>query len=215
MRRLDSQSRGILAAIDQNLYTLLPNTSGSFTAQEAVLSAQLAREALKTSWIKLEVIGDEKTYYPNTVELLKAAEALVSQGFSVFPYTSDDPVICLKLAQMGCKAIMPLGAPIGSGMGLCNPYNLKLIRDLIDIPLIVDAGIGTPSDVVLALEMGVDAVLINTAIAQANDPVKMATAMHHASISGRLGYTSGRIPRKRFATPSSPTTGLLERSFSL
>ncbi|MBN4067383.1 thiazole synthase [Simkania negevensis] len=209
MRRIDGQSKGIYDAIDRDRYTLLPNTSGCFTAREAVLTAQLAREALETSWIKLEVIGDEDTLYPNVVELLNAAEILISKGFTVFPYCTDDPVICLKLSQMGCAAIMPLAAPIGSGMGVCNPYNLKIIREMIDLPIIIDAGIGTPSDVVQLMEMGMDAVLINTAIAQAADPVKMAKAMYHASFAGRLGFQAGRIPRQRYASSSSPVEGVL------
>lgn len=209
MRRLDREAKGIFDSIDRDRYTLLPNTAGCYTAKEAVLTAQLAREALDTSWIKLEVIGHEEMLYPNVVELLSAAETLIAEGFSVFPYCTDDPVMCLRLAEMGCVAIMPLAAPIGSGMGLCNPYNLKTIRELIDLPIIIDAGIGTPSDVVQAMELGMDAVLINTAVAQANYPVKMAQAMHHASVAGRLGFTAGRIPRQRHATPSSPTDGTL------
>jgi len=209
MRRLDRKCKGVFDVINRDQYTLLPNTAGCYTARDAVLTAQLAREALGTSWIKLEVVGDDETLYPNVVELLNAAETLISQGFAVFPYCTDDPVTCLKLAQMGCAAIMPLAAPIGSGMGLCNPYNLQIIRELVDLPIIIDAGIGTPSDVILAMEMGMDAVLINTAIAQANYPVKMAKAMYHASVSGRLGFKAGRIPKQRYATPSSPVEGVL------
>lgn len=210
MRRQNRSETGIFEQIDQGRYTLLPNTAGCYTAKEAVLTARLAREALATSWIKLEVIGDERTLYPDTRQLLSAAETLISEGFTLFPYCTDDPVTCQTLANMGCAAIMPLAAPIGSGMGLCNPYNLALLRDLIEIPIIVDAGIGRASDVTLAMEMGIDAVLINTAVAQAGDPICMAKAMRHASIAGRLGFEAGCIPRQRYATSSSPMDGRIE-----
>lgn len=187
---------------------LLPNTAGCHTAKEAVLTAQLAREALGTDWIKLEVIGDRKTLLPDVSELLKAAAELVADGFVVLPYCNDDPISCRRLADLGCAAVMPLGAPIGSGMGILNPYNLQIIREQIDLPVILDAGVGTASDVARAMELGLDGVLVNTAIAQAQDPVKMATAMRLACEAGRLAYLSGRIPRRTYASASSPQEGL-------
>ena len=188
---------------------LLPNTAGCHTARDAVLTAQLARDALGTNWIKLEVIGDRRTLYPDTAELLTAADELVRAGFVVLPYCTDDPVTCRKLADLGCAAVMPLAAPIGSGMGLINPYNLELIRARSEIPVIVDAGIGTASDAAVALELGCDAVLVCSAIAKARRPVTMATAMKHAVEAGRLAWRAGRIPRLRHAEPSSPETGLV------
>ena len=190
---------------------VLPNTAGCYTAKEAVLTAQLAREALGTNWVKLEVIGDEETLFPDVPELLKAAEQLLAEGFVVLPYCNDDPVTCRKLADMGCAAVMPLGAPIGSGMGLRNPYNLRIIRELVDIPMIVDAGVGTASDAAEAMELGVDGILLNTAIAQAQHPVEMARAMRLAVEAGRLAWRAGRIPRKLYATASSPEEGLIGR----
>ncbi|HEY1017112.1 MAG TPA: thiazole synthase [Herpetosiphonaceae bacterium] len=191
-------------------YHLLPNTAGCHTARDAVLTARLAREALGTSWVKLEVIGDERTLYPDVEQLLIAARELVSDGFTVLPYCSDDPVACQKLEALGCAAVMPLGAPIGSGLGLCNPANLALIRELCQVPVIVDAGVGTASDAALALELGCDGVLLNTAVAGAQDPVRMAAAMRHAVAAGRLAFEAGRIPRRRFALASSPAEGLIE-----
>jgi thiazole synthase len=192
---------------------LLPNTAGCYTARDAILTAQLAREALGTSWIKLEVIGDERTLYPDAVELLKAAEALVSDGFHVLPYAPDDPITCRKLSDMGCAAIMPLGSPIGSGMGILNPYNLRLIREgCPNTPLILDAGIGTASDAILALEAGCDAVLLSTAISGAHDPPAMAFAMRHAVTAGRLAFRAGRIPRRAYAHASSPTDDIISSS---
>jgi thiazole synthase len=190
-------------------YAILPNTAGCYTARDAVLTAQLAREALGTHWVKLEVIGDEDTLFPDAVELLKAAEQLLSDGFEVFPYCNDDPITCKKLADMGCAAVMPLGAPIGSGMGIRNPYNLRIIRETIDVPLIVDAGVGTASDVAVAMELGVDGILLNSAIAQAEHPVEMARAMRLAVEAGRLARHAGRIPRRLYAKASSPLEGII------
>ncbi|MCH9627004.1 MAG: Thiazole synthase [Chlamydiales bacterium] len=190
-------------------FFVLPNTAGCFTAKEAVLTAQLAREALNTNWIKLEVIGDEKTLYPDTSELLKAAHELVKEGFVVLPYCNDDPIVCQKLADLGCAAIMPLAAPIGSGMGILNRYILERIREQISLPLIVDAGLGTASDVAIAMEMGMDGVLVNTAVAKAHDPIQMAHAMRLAVEAGRLAYRAGRIPYQTYATASTPLQGVL------
>lgn len=191
-------------------YFILPNTAGCFTARDAILTAHLAREALGTNWIKLEVIGDEETLYPDTEQLLQAAAELVKDGFVVLPYCNDDPVVCKKLEDIGCAAVMPLGAPIGSGMGILNPYNIRLIRQMCAVPVIVDAGVGTASDVAIAMEMGCDGVLLNTAVAQARDPVKMARAMRLAVEAGRLAYEAGRIPRRLYAVPSSPMEDRIE-----
>ncbi len=188
---------------------LLPNTAGCYTARDAVLTAQLARDALATSWIKLEVIGDRHTLHPDVEELLAAAGELVRDGFIVLPYCSDDPITCRKLADLGCAAIMPLAAPIGSGMGLINRYNLELVRAQTQIPMIVDAGIGTASDAAIALEIGCDAVLVNSAIAKARRPVMMAAAMRQAVEAGRGAWLAGRIPQRHHAEPSSPQTGLI------
>ena len=190
-------------------YHLLPNTAGCYTARDAVLTAQLAREAIGTDWIKLEVIGDEETLFPDVEHLLAAADELVKDGFIVLPYCNDDPITCRKLADIGCAAVMPLGAPIGSGMGLRNPYNIEIIRDQVSIPVIVDAGIGTASDAAIALELGCDGILLNTAIAKALDPVKMATAMGRGVEAGRLAFQAGRIPRKLYAEASSPQAGIV------
>ena len=196
---------------------LLPNTAGCYTAREAVLTAQLAREALETDWVKLEVIGDEgarptrQTLYPDAVQLLKAASELVADGFEVFAYCGDDPVTARKLADLGCAAVMPLAAPIGSGMGLVNPYALRIIRETLpDVPLVVDAGIGTASDAALAMELGYDAVLLNTAVSGAQHPAAMAAAIRHAVIGGRLAHGAGRIPRRLFADASTPDDGRVE-----
>ena len=202
-------SESVLNLIDRNKYSILPNTAGCFTAKDAVLTAQLAREALSTNWIKLEVIGDDETLFPDVTELLKAAEQLIADDFIVLPYCNDDPVTCKKLADMGCAAVMPLGAPIGSGMGIRNPYNIRIIRDMIDIPVIVDAGVGTASDAAFAMELGVDAILMNTAIAGAQHPVMMASAMKLAIRAGRLAFESGRIPKRLYANASSPVEGLI------
>jgi thiazole synthase len=208
--KADDGQESILNMIDRNKYFLLPNTAGCYTAKEAVLTAQLAREALQTNWVKLEVIGDDETLFPDVTELLKAAEILIADGFTVLPYCNDDPITCKKLADMGCAAVMPLGAPIGSGMGIRNPYNLQIIRDIIDIPMIVDAGVGTASDAALAMEMGVDGILMNSAVAQAKHPVMMAKAMKLAVEAGRLAFEGGRIPKKLYANASSPIDGLIE-----
>jgi thiazole synthase len=210
IRRINlAAQREDTAALLDGRCRLLPNTAGCYTAHDAVLTAQLAREALGTNWIKLEVIGDRHTLYPDTEELLRAASDLVQAGFVVLPYCTDDPVTCRKLADLGCAAIMPLAAPIGSGMGLINRYNLELIRARTGIPVIVDAGIGTASDAAIALELGCDAVLVNSAIAKARRPVLMAGAMRRAVEAGRLAWRAGRIPRLHHAEPSSPETGMI------
>ena len=190
-------------------FHILPNTAGCYTARDAVLTAKLAREALETNWLKLEVIGDRETLYPDAEHLLQAAEELVEEGFIVMPYCTDDPILCRKLEDIGCAAIMPLGSPIGSGMGIVNPYNLEIIRAQTEVPLIVDAGIGTASDAALAMELGCDGVMLASAVAKAHDPVGMANAMRHAIEGGRLAHLSGRIPRKRHAEASSPERGVI------
>lgn len=192
------------------LYRLLPNTAGCATAKDAVLTAELAREALGTDWIKLEVIGDRETLYPDVEQLLKAASQLVGDGFAVLAYCNDDPVTCEKLADLGCAAVMPLGAPIGSGLGILNPYNIEAIcRRLDQTPVILDAGIGTASDAALAMELGCSGVLLNTAIARADDPVGMAEAMRFAVAAGHRARLAGRIPKRRYAQASSPELGLI------
>lgn len=197
--------------IDPKKYLILPNTAGCYTAEEAVRYAMLGREVGLSNWIKLEVIGDPKTLFPDNVGLLQAAEVLLKEGFIVMPYTNDDPVICQKLEAMGCAAVMPLAAPIGSGLGLRNPTNLKIIREFTTkVPLIVDAGVGIASDAAIAMEHGADAVLMNTGIAGASDPVAMATAMNYAVKAGRLAYRAGRIARKLYATASSPLSDMIE-----
>ena len=197
-----------LDLIRQGGYEVLPNTAGCYTAREAVLVAQLAREALGTDLVKLEVIGDDETLMPDVEQLLDAAKTLVDDGFTVLAYANDDPITCRKLADLGCAAVMPLGSPIGSGMGIVNPYNLRIIREEVDdTPLIVDAGIGTASDAVTAMELGYDGILLNTAIAQAQHPVEMAHAMRLAVDAGRNAYHAGRIPRRLYADASSPMEG--------
>jgi thiazole synthase len=186
---------------------LLPNTAGCHTARDAVITARMAREAFATDWIKLEVIGDEDTLLPDAPELLSAAEELVDEGFVVLPYTTDDPVLARRLADLGCAAVMPLGSPIGSGMGIRNPYNIALIREAVDVPMVLDAGIGTASDAALAMELGCDAVMAASAIARARDPVSMAGAMRAAVEAGRLARGAGRIPHRLYATPSTPEQG--------
>ncbi len=205
----DTSGESLLQLLRNEKYFILPNTAGCFTAKEAVLTARLAREALETHWIKLEVIGDDETLFPDVPELLKAAEQLIAEGFIVLPYCNDDPVTCKKLAGLGCPVVMPLGAPIGSGMGIRNPYNLRIIREVVDIPVIVDAGVGTASDVAVAMELGCDGVLLNTAVAEAAHPVEMARAMRLASEAGRLAYRAGRIPKKLYASASSPLEGMI------
>ncbi len=188
---------------------LLPNTAGCVTRRDAVLTAQLAREALGTDWIKLELIGDRETLYPDVDQLVPAAAELVADGFTVLPYCTDDPVVCQKLIDVGCAAVMPLGAPIGSGMGICNPYNIALICARSPVPVVLDAGIGIASDAALAMELGCAAVMINSAIAKARDPVAMAGAMGRAVEAGRAARLAGRIPKRDYAEPSSPQLGLI------
>ena len=187
----------------------LPNTAGCETARDAILTAELAREALDTNWIKVEVIGDRETLYPDVTELLEATRQLVESGFVVLPYCTDDPVVCQRLADLGAAAVMPMGSLIGSGMGVANPANLELICRRLSVPVIVDAGIGTASDATIAMELGASAVLLNTAVAKSDDPVLMARAMKHAVAAGRLACRAGRIPRRSRAEPSSPQLGLV------
>jgi thiazole synthase len=201
---------GILDYINKDDYFLLPNTAGCYTAKEAILTAKLAREALNTNWVKLEVIGDDDTLMPDVTELLKAAEELIMEGFTVLPYSNDDPITCRKLEKMGCAAVMPLGSPIGSGMGIRNTYNLKIIKDQAEVPVILDAGVGTASDAAIAMELGIDGVLLNSAVSQAEHPLKMAQAMRQAVKAGRLAYEAGRIPRRVYAKASSPTEGIID-----
>jgi thiazole synthase len=189
---------------------LLPNTAGCFTARDAVTTAKLAREAFETDWVKLEVIGDDRTLLPDPVELLDAAEQLVGDGFVVLPYTNDDPILARRLEDVGCAAVMPLGSPIGSGMGINNPYNIRLIVDQARVPVVLDAGIGTASDAALAMELGCDAVLLASAISRAEDPERMARAFRLAVESGRLARESGRIPRRLHAEASTPMEGIPE-----
>ena len=207
----DRSRESLLDYIDTSRYTLLPNTAGCYTADEAVRTARLAREAGLSHWIKLEVIGDEKTLFPDNEALLEATRVLVKEGFVVLPYTTDDPVVCRKLEDAGAAAVMPLGAPIGSGLGIQNINNIRIIREFSRVPVIVDAGVGTASDASLAMELGADAVLMNTAIAGAREPVTMAHAMRLAVEAGRLAYTAGRIPRRMYANASSPVEGLVGR----
>jgi thiazole synthase len=209
LRRIDPQARGSLVDVLADAgVQLLPNTAGCHTARDAVLTAHLAREAFETNWVKLEVIGDQDTLLPDAPELLRAAEQLVDEGFVVLPYTTDDPVLARRLADVGCAAVMPLGSPIGSGMGIRNPYNISLIREAVDVPVVLDAGIGTASDAALAMELGCDAVMAASAIARAQDPVRMARAMRAAVEGGRLARGAGRIPRRRYARASTPEEGL-------
>ncbi len=205
----DKSGKALLDFIDLKKRKILPNTAACYTAKDAILTARLAREALKTNLIKLEVIGDEKTLFPDGPALLEAAKVLVKEGFVVLPYTMDDPVLCKKLEEAGCAAVMPLGAPIGSGLGIRNPYNIRIIMETVKVPVIVDAGVGTASDAALAMELGCDAVLMNTAVAQAKEPVRMAEAMKKAVEAGRLAYLSGRIPKKLYATASSPLSDVI------
>ncbi|SFF20564.1 thiazole-phosphate synthase [Actinacidiphila alni] len=209
MRRLDPTTKGsVLSVLRRHGIRVLPNTAGCFTAGEAVLTARLAREALGTDWVKLEVIADERTLLPDPVELLEAAETLVDDGFTVLPYTNDDPVLARKLEDVGCAAIMPLGAPIGSGLGIRNPHNFQLIVERAGVPVVLDAGAGTASDAALAMELGCDAVMLASAVTRAQRPAVMASAMRHAVAAGRLAALAGRIPRRHFALASSPAEGL-------
>ncbi len=205
----DTSEKSMLRHIDRNKVDLLPNTAGCYNAKDAILAAQLAREALGIRLIKLEVIGDQKTLFPDNEELLVAAKELVEQDFIVLPYTNDDVIVCKKLEDLGCAAVMPLGAPIGSGLGIRNPYNIRIILEQIQIPVIVDAGVGTASDAAIAMELGCDGVLMNTGIAGANHPVKMAEAMRKAIEAGRLAFEAGRIEKKLYATASSPLEGVI------
>ncbi|HEY6874492.1 MAG TPA: thiazole synthase [Geobacteraceae bacterium] len=206
----DRSKESLLDHIDLKKYTLLPNTAGCYTADDAIRTCRLAREAGLSDFVKLEVLGDEKTLFPDNEELLKAAKVLVSEGFTVLPYTSDDPIVCKKLEDIGCAAVMPLGAPIGSGLGIRNPYNIRIILDTVKVPVIVDAGVGTASDAAIAMELGCDGVLMNTGIAGAKDPISMASAMNMAVRAGRLAFRAGRIPKKLYATASSPISGVIE-----
>jgi thiazole synthase len=209
----DPNHRGsLIDVLDQAGVELLPNTAGCFTARDAVLTAKLAREAFGTDLVKLEVIGDEDTLLPDAPELLKAAELLVDDGFVVLPYTTDDPVLARRLVDVGCAAVMPLGAPIGSGMGIRNPYNIALIREAVQVPVVLDAGVGTASDAALAMELGCDAVMVASAVSRAQDPVAMASAMRAAVQAGRLARGAGRIPRRTYATASTPTMGIADFS---
>lgn len=212
VRRVNLAEMGkgcMLDFIDPKKYTLLPNTAACFTAEDAIRTCRLAREAGLSDMVKLEVLGDEKTLFPDNEELLKAAKVLVAEGFTVLPYCSDDVILCKKLEQLGCAAVMPLAAPIGSGLGIRNPYNLKIIMEAVSVPVIVDAGVGTASDAALAMELGCDGILMNTAIAGAKDPVAMARAMKLGVEAGRLAFEAGRIPKKLYATASSPLTDLI------
>ncbi|MCC3654574.1 thiazole synthase [Streptomyces sp. S07_1.15] len=208
MRRLDPTVQGsVLSVLDRLGIRALPNTAGCFTAGEAVLTARLAREALGTDWVKLEVVADERTLLPDPVGLLDAAETLVDDGFTVLPYTNDDPVLARRLEEAGCAAIMPLGSPIGSGLGIRNPHNFQLITERAGVPVILDAGAGTASDAALAMELGCAAVMLASAVTRAQEPELMAHAMRHAVEAGRLAHRAGRIPRRHFAEASSPAEG--------
>jgi thiazole synthase len=204
----DRSQESLLDYIPRSM-TLLPNTAGCYTAEDAVRAARLGREVGLSHWVKLEVLGDEQTLWPDNAALLEATRTLVAEGFVVFPYTSDDPIVCRKLEDAGAAAVMPLGAPIGSGLGIQNPNSISIIRERAKIPVIVDAGVGTASDACFAMELGVDGVLMNTGIAGAADPVRMARAMRDAVRSGRDAFLAGRIPRRRYATASSPVQGVI------
>jgi thiazole synthase len=210
--RASAKEESLLDYIDTKKMFILPNTAGCYTADEAVRTARLAQEAGLSNWVKLEVIGDQKTLFPDNEALLEATRVLVKEGFVVMPYCNDDPIVCRKLVDAGAAAVMPLGAPIGSGLGIQNPNNIRIIREQITtVPLIVDAGVGTASDAAVAMELGADAVLMNTAIAAAQDPIGMAQAMKLATEAGRLAYLSGRMPKKMYASASSPVEGLIAR----
>jgi thiazole synthase len=209
LRRIDPSATGsVLDVLERAGCRLLPNTAGCFTANDAVVTARLAREAFDTNWIKLEVIGDDRTLLPDAVELLSATETLVDEGFVVLAYTNDDPVLARRLEDAGCAAVMPLGSPIGSGMGIRNPYNLSMIVESASVPVVMDAGIGTASDAALAMELGCDAVLLASAVTRAREPAAMAEAMRKAVEAGRLAFKAGRIPRRRYAEASTPSEGL-------
>jgi thiazole synthase len=208
LRRVDAAGPGLLPMLDRLGMRILPNTAGCYTATDAVKAAHLARDAFETDLVKLEVIGDERTLLPDGVELLRAAETLVADGFQVLPYTSDDPILARRLADVGCAAVMPAGAPIGSGLGISNPHHIRLIRDSVAVPVVLDAGIGTASDAALAMELGCDAVLIASAVTRAADPARMAAAMRHAVEAGRLAFGAGRIPKRYHALASTSDEGL-------
>lgn len=209
LRRVDPAAQGsIMSVLDAAGVQVLPNTAGCYTARDAIVTAQLAREAFQTNWVKLEVIGDDRTLLPDAPELLEAAEMLVDDGFVVLPYTTDDPILARRLEDVGCAAVMPLGSPIGSGMGIRNPYNIAIIRERTQLPVILDAGVGTASDAALAMELGCDAVLCASAISRAHDPVAMARAIRGAVEAGRLARGAGRIPRRLYAEASTPDAGL-------
>lgn len=207
---LDRSKESLLDFVDPKKYILLPNTAGCYTKDDAVRTARLAREAGLSNLIKLEVIGDERTLLPDTVALLEATKELVKEGFVVMPYTNDDPIMAKRLQDAGAACVMPLAAPIGSGQGILNRLNIELILEAVKVPVLVDAGVGTASDAAVAMELGADGVLMNTAIASAKDPVKMAEAMKLAVISGRLAYESGRMDKRKYASASSPVTGLVK-----
>jgi len=202
------KGQGLLDYISPKRFTILPNTAGCYSAEEAITTSRMARELLQTDLIKLEVIGDERTLFPDVAATIEAAAVLVDEGFTVLPYVTDDPVACQRLAALGCAAVMPLAAPIGSGLGIRNPANLRIIIETVEVPVIVDAGVGTASDAAIAMELGATAVLMNPGIAAAKDPVKMATAMRLAIEAGRLAYEAGRMPRRLYASASSPLDGL-------
>jgi thiazole synthase len=209
LRRLEPSARGsILDVLEAAGVAVLPNTAGCYTARDAVITAQLAREAFATDWIKLEVIGDDRTLLPDAVELVAAAEELVADGFVVLPYTTDDPILARRLEDVGCAAVMPLGSPIGSGMGIRNPYNISIMIERAGVPVILDAGVGTASDAAVAMELGCDAVLCASAISRSHDPVAMATAIKLAVQAGELARAAGRIPRRRYAEASTPEEGV-------
>ena len=205
----DAQGKTLLDYVDRSCYTILPNTAGCYSAKDAVLTAQLARELLETDLIKLEVIGDAETLHPDARETLDAAEQLVRDGFTVLPYIGDDPIVCKQLEEIGCAAVMPLAAPIGSGLGVCNPYSIRIIKERSSVPVIVDAGVGTASDATIAMELGVDALLMNTGIAKAGDPVLMAEAMKNAVVAGRQAFLAGRMEKRLYASASSPMQHLI------
>ena len=212
VRRVDlskPEDQSLMGYLRERKLTLLPNTAGCYTAQDAVRTCRLAREAGMTDFVKLEVLGDPKTLFPDVEQTLEAAKILVKEGFTVLPYTNDDPITCRKLEDLGCAAVMPLAAPIGSGLGIRNPYNIEIILRQSKVPVIVDAGVGTASDAAVAMELGCDGVLMNTAIAGAKDPIRMARAMNLAVEAGRLAYKAGRIPKKLYATASSPLEGVI------
>jgi thiazole synthase len=211
LRRMElnaPKGQGLLDTISPDRFAILPNTAGCYTAQEAIKTSRMARELLETDLIKLEVIGDERTLFPDVAATIEAAAVLVDEGFTVLPYVTDDPVACQRLAALGCAAVMPLAAPIGSGLGIRNPANLRIIIETVEVPVIVDAGVGTASDAAVAMELGATAVLMNTGIAAAKEPVKMAAAMRLAVEAGRLAYEAGRMPRRLYASASSPLDGL-------